>query len=451
MKTKTKRRSNPPPRRRPHKKKAAAAPATQAMVVYQKDKPVSLRRDQVDLIRRMYARDTTEDEFMVYMQIARSTRLDPFKKQIYCIVFSKNDSEKRQMVIITGIDGYRSVAARDHKDYVGASNARFEMSKEKTPSHKLIPISCTLEILSKTGPPITVTRRWDEVAPHNLNEDRAQFWSKSPCDQLEKCTEAKGLRKRYPGLGNLFVDAELDRAKMEETPGGRAFTIDGKRPDGSTPPSYQMTSEAEKTLRESGRWCEKHNCHVMRCPADDHTPAENEAAYAAERAHKSGQAKPKETTQTHQKGTQVHKERKPAPETRKPAPAPEHKDLGDVWPKNQTIDIQPTSTKTEKKKEKPKEMSKTGAEVYKGVFRKVMRSHDRNDRVVLQIQIDRIYFRCWRSSIFEWFTDDRIGFVFEVWVKDGVIGGILRCDKIAFADDGKTPLSTASREPGDEG
>ena len=70
---------------------------------------------QLELIRRTVAADCNPQEFDLFCEVARRTGLDPFRKQISAIVFSKGDESKRKMAIITTIDGLRTIAARSRR------------------------------------------------------------------------------------------------------------------------------------------------------------------------------------------------------------------------------------------------------------------------------------------------------------------------------------------------
>jgi hypothetical protein len=51
---------------------------------------------QLDTIKRTVAHDTNEDEFNLFIEYARSKRLDPFSKQIIAVVYSKDNPEEAQ-------------------------------------------------------------------------------------------------------------------------------------------------------------------------------------------------------------------------------------------------------------------------------------------------------------------------------------------------------------------
>jgi len=63
-------------------------------------------------MRNTVARDCSSEEFNLFVAAARRAGLDPFRRQISAIVFSKGNAEKRRMAIITTIDGLRSIAGR---------------------------------------------------------------------------------------------------------------------------------------------------------------------------------------------------------------------------------------------------------------------------------------------------------------------------------------------------
>jgi hypothetical protein len=103
----TKRAEPTPAAPRPTPPVAAApvpAPALPATV------PALANPRDLALIRRTVARDTTDDEFALFIHWARALRLDPLRRQVHAIVF--NDPRKRRLSLVTSIEGVRAVAAR---------------------------------------------------------------------------------------------------------------------------------------------------------------------------------------------------------------------------------------------------------------------------------------------------------------------------------------------------
>ncbi len=213
---------------------------------------------QLQLIRNTVAKDTNDAEFNLFMAVAQKKMLDPFSKQISAIVFSKGDSEKRQMAIIVTIDGMRAIAARSGRYRPDEDEPEFEYSaEEKGPHNPLGLIKAVVRIYLADTQVVGGWRRatgvayWDEFAPikeeaeggyewvdtgetwpdtgkprkrkvpRNAGAevvrklDTSGQWGKMPRIMLSKCAEAQALRKAFPeDLSSLYEGAELDRAQI---------------------------------------------------------------------------------------------------------------------------------------------------------------------------------------------------------------------------------------------
>lgn len=186
---------------------------------------------QLVLIKRTVAKDTNDDEFNLFMAVARMKGLDPFTKQISCIVFNKDKPDKRQMAIITGIDGMRAIAARSGRYRPDEEEPEF--TYEPSDAGPLNPKGLTkAKVRIFIGDkPVTGVAYWEEFAPikdeWGENEqgkwkptgkqtlDTGGNWGKMPRVMLAKCAEAQALRKAFPeDLSGLYEGAELDRASM---------------------------------------------------------------------------------------------------------------------------------------------------------------------------------------------------------------------------------------------
>ncbi len=156
-------------------------------------------RDQVDLIKRQYARDATDDELKLFLYAAQSQGLDPLRKQIY---FMKN--KKGQVVHITSIDGYRLVAARTG-EHVGTDDAIFD--NDENPSKATVTV---YRLVNGVRCTFTASARWSEYYP---GKELGFMWDRMPCTMLGKCAEALALRKAFPNeLGALYIKEEMDQA-----------------------------------------------------------------------------------------------------------------------------------------------------------------------------------------------------------------------------------------------
>lgn len=217
---------------------------------------------QLELIRRTVASDCNEDEFNMFIEVARLRDLNPFLKQIYAFVFSKDDLKKRKMSIITGIDGFRIIAARC-RDYRPDENSpRVEFDESKKSSENPLGIVKVTVSPYKFGPdgkwyPVAAEAYWDEYAPLEYSENDLEWvdtgekwpdsgkpkmrkqpkqatdgeakrvpsglWLKMPHGQLSKCAEAQALRKGWPEeFSGVYVQEEMERSRVADVTASEA-------------------------------------------------------------------------------------------------------------------------------------------------------------------------------------------------------------------------------------
>ena len=193
---------------------------------------------QLALIKRTVAKDTNNDEFDLFMSVARMKGLDPFSKQISAIVFNKDKADKRNMSIITTIDGMRAIAARSGRYRPDEDEPNFayeaEAKNAQTNPLGLLKATVRIYIADPTLPggwkPATGVAYWDEFAPIKDEwawDDAANKrkptgrqtldgnWPKMGRVMLAKCAEAQALRKAFPeDLSGLYEGSELDRAQI---------------------------------------------------------------------------------------------------------------------------------------------------------------------------------------------------------------------------------------------
>lgn len=194
---------------------------------------------QLQLIRNTVARDCNPMEFDLFVTVARNAGLDPFRKQISAIVFSKDNPDKRRMSIITTIDGLRVIAARSGRYRPDEDEPVFEIDPAaKSPTNPLGLVKAVVKIyvadaMREGGwKPVTGVAYWDEFAPikDEWAYDQSQGrraptgkqtldgqWPKMPRIMLAKCAEAQALRKAFPeDMSSLYEAAELDRAQVAD-------------------------------------------------------------------------------------------------------------------------------------------------------------------------------------------------------------------------------------------
>lgn len=204
------------------------------VVAMQPQRAMEFEGKQLDLIRRTVAADTNQMEFDLFMEATRRIGLDPFRKHIYAVVYSKNNEKKRKMSIITGIDGFRAVAARNGNYRPDENEAEIEYSEEaKDPeTNKLGIIKATVTAWKADAGgnwhPVKAVAYWDEYAPltENWSYDEQKgkdapngtfklgaMWKKMPRVMITKCAEGLAIRKGWPeDLSGVYSPEEMAQA-----------------------------------------------------------------------------------------------------------------------------------------------------------------------------------------------------------------------------------------------
>jgi phage recombination protein Bet len=210
-------------------------------------------KGQLALIRRTVAADTTPDEFDMFVEIAKRAGLDPFRRQLYCIVYNKDDAKKRKVSFITGIDGFRAVAARNGDYRPDDEEPQFMVDDSlKGPSNPAGLVKATVKTFKRHAGewhPVVGVAYWSEFAamkedaeggydwvdtgefwddtgkPKKKKVPRGQTtmmpsgkWATMPHVMLAKCAEAQALRKGWPeDLSGIYSPEEMDRAMVDIT------------------------------------------------------------------------------------------------------------------------------------------------------------------------------------------------------------------------------------------
>lgn len=192
---------------------------------------------QLDLIRRTVAKATNQDEFDLFMEVSRRVGLDPLRKQIHAVVYNGADASKRTMSIITGIDGFRAVAARNGNYRADEDEPEivYDEAVKDPDTNPLGIVKATVRVwkMDATGQwhPVKGWAYWDEYAPvreiwefdKTLNRRRPtgrfellnDFWRSKPRIMLPKCAEAVALRKGWPeDLSGIHAPEEMHQADV---------------------------------------------------------------------------------------------------------------------------------------------------------------------------------------------------------------------------------------------
>ena len=155
--------------------------------------------EELTLIKQTVAKDATDQELSLFLYTAGMRGLNPLTRQIH---FVKRGG---QGTIQTGIDGLRLIAQRTGKYAPGSKPTVFEYDSKG----QLIRATVFgIKVMNGQGFEFSATARLSEY-----KVDTNQIWRKMPETMLEKCAEAKMLRRGFPEeLSGIYTDEEMAQA-----------------------------------------------------------------------------------------------------------------------------------------------------------------------------------------------------------------------------------------------
>jgi phage recombination protein Bet len=168
-------------------------------------------RDQLEVIKQTVAKGASDNELALFVEVCKSSGLDPFRKQIYAIM--RRDQGQAKMTIQVGIDGLRAIAARSG-DYEGQLGPFWcgedGVWKDCWLSPKP-PSAAKVGVLHRGfREPLWAVARFASYKQENL-------WNKMPEVMIAKVAEALALRKAFPeSTSGLYEASELDQADSPE-------------------------------------------------------------------------------------------------------------------------------------------------------------------------------------------------------------------------------------------
>jgi len=220
-----------------------------------------LSDNQLRTLKNTIAHDCDPNEFDLYMGVVKNTGLDPFRRQVIPLIFSKGDAAKRRMSIVISQDGLRTLAARCGDYRPAESEPEFELDASKVGATNplgIVKCSTTLFKQDRQGAwhPVKGWAYWDEYAPIKMDSaegfdwvetgevwpdtqkpkkkkvprgevkptlDASGQWAKMPRVMIAKCATMQALRAGWPDtFGGIYAEEELDRTMAEEVSASEA-------------------------------------------------------------------------------------------------------------------------------------------------------------------------------------------------------------------------------------
>ena len=210
-------------------KEARDIESTKALIVQDTAEGEDWSNSQIEVMRKTVAEKATPEEFAYFLNVAKYTGLNPFLKEIY---FVKND--KGQTTIITGRDGYLTIAKRDprfrgiHSMEV-CEKDEFEMSfiegKMTVSKHLITDFMDRGEIIGAWAcgrmdgqDPVTIFASMKEY-DKSKNALGGKIWKQYTSSMIRKVAESMVL-KRIAGISGLVTEAEIGGTDL--------ITLDGE-------------------------------------------------------------------------------------------------------------------------------------------------------------------------------------------------------------------------------
>ena len=169
-----------------------------------------LSQEKINLIRRMCAKDATDEEFMLFLEICSAYNLNPLLREIWFVKF-----KGREPSIFTSRDGYLKIAHASGK-LDGIESRVIEDSNGK-------PLKATCTVWRKDmSHPFTSEVKFNEH--YNPNSDA---WRKYPSAMLIKVAEVFALRRAFAISGLVTREEYSSEGEINTNESVKASPVNG--------------------------------------------------------------------------------------------------------------------------------------------------------------------------------------------------------------------------------
>lgn len=202
---------------------------TKALITHDTASDDGWSSSQIEVMRKTVAANATPEEFAYFLNVAKYTGLNPFLREIYFMKTSKGET-----AIITGRDGYLTIARRDPR-FNGIHSMdvcekdEFEMAlvggMMTVSKHTITNFIDRGEIIGAWAcgrmdgqDPVTIFASMKEY-DKSKNPLGGKIWKQYTSTMIRKVAEAMVL-KRIAGISGLVTDAEIGGTDFFSLDGG---------------------------------------------------------------------------------------------------------------------------------------------------------------------------------------------------------------------------------------
>ncbi len=163
--------------------------------------PAQYSQQQVQLIRDMCAKDCTENEFLLLMQLAKTYQLDPFTGEIWAVKYPNAPA-----AIFCGRDGFLAIAHR---------SGQFDGMESGTRQDGDDLIGWCKVYRKDMSRPFVVEVPCSEYTQRNKQGEVTKFWREKPKTMIVKVAESHALRRAFH-ISGLYSPEEIDTGDRPE-------------------------------------------------------------------------------------------------------------------------------------------------------------------------------------------------------------------------------------------
>jgi phage recombination protein Bet len=178
---------------------------------------------QIQLYKDNFCKGASDEELFFFMTVCKQSKLDPVKRQIFCVPRYDNKLKKNIYTPQTSVDGLRVLAERTGT-YEGQTPpywcGKDGVWKDVWLSNEH-PEAAKVGVYKKgCREPIWGIARWDAYVQQYYKEGQwhtGPMWKKMGDTMLAKCAESMALRKACPDdTQGLYTKEEMEQTHSEE-------------------------------------------------------------------------------------------------------------------------------------------------------------------------------------------------------------------------------------------